>query len=187
MRGVILTRMSTRRSELEQLVRDHQSAIYRYLRYLGAQASVAEDLVQETFLATMQENPHQPDHPDDPRWQSWLRGIARNLFLAECRRSSHQPIPMDDPALELAEEVWANSFNTETDWSNHLAALHQCIEKLPPRQREALTMRYAERTARQDMALQLEMSEEGVKTRLRRIRTALARCIQQRIKASGMS
>ena len=185
MRGVILTRMTTRRSELEQLVRDHQPAIYRYLRYLGAQLAVAEDLTQETFLATMKENPNQPDHPDDPRWQAWLRGIARNLFLAECRRSATQAIPLDDPTLDHAEEVWASHFESESAWADHLVALRACMEKLPPRQREALEMRYTNRTAREDMALALEMSEQGVKTRLRRIRVALARCIQQRM--NGMA
>ena len=36
---------------LETIVRTHQAMVYRYLRYMGAAADVAEDVAQETFLA----------------------------------------------------------------------------------------------------------------------------------------
>ena len=39
------------RDTLSVLVKTHQAEIYRYVRYLGADASPAADLGQETFLA----------------------------------------------------------------------------------------------------------------------------------------
>ena len=84
------------RDELERLIQMHQAPIYRYLRYLGADAALAEDLVQETFLATMKPSEHQPAAPDDALWPAWLRGIARNLFLMECRRRRTSHVVADE-------------------------------------------------------------------------------------------
>jgi len=172
------------RSDLERLIRAHQGAIYRYLRYLGAQPALAEDLVQETFLATLKPTLHQPVAPDDPRWAAWLRGIARNRFLADRRRSTIQEMLLDDPILEKAEAAWAESLADETTWDQRLEALRECLKRLGPRQREAIDLRYAKPTGRGEMASRLDLTEDGVKTVLRRIRASLAQCIQERIGAA---
>jgi RNA polymerase sigma-70 factor (ECF subfamily) len=173
-----------RREELERLIRMHQASIYRYLRYLGAEATLAEDLVQETFLATMRPNDRQPAHADDPAWPAWLRGIARNLFLVECRRRRISPLVSDGPALERAEAAWAAELGSEGDTAERLAALRECLQALPARQREILDHRYAKHTARSEMARLFGMTEDGIKSLLRRIRAALALCIRKRLRAT---
>jgi len=172
------------RDELERMARMHQASIYRYLRYLGAESAVAEDLVQETFLATMRANPNQPTHPDDPAWSGWLRGIARNLFLVECRRRRANPSFADDPALERAEAAWAAQFQSVGAAADRLAALRECLDALPARQREIIEHRYAKRTARSEMGRLFGMTEDGIKSLLRRIRAALAQCIEKRLGAT---
>lgn len=171
------------RDELERLIRMHQAPIYRYLRYLGADAALAEDLVQETFLATMKPSERQPTAPDNPFWPAWLRGIARNLFLMECRRRRTSHVVADEPALERAEAAWAAELGPSGDTAEHLAALRKCLELLPPRQREILDHRYARHTARSEMARLFGMTEDGIKSLLRRLRAALAACIQKRLRA----
>ena len=176
--------MDTQRVTLERLIRSHQAAIYRYVRYLGAERALAEDLVQETFLATLRPNPHQPVDTDDPAWPGWLRGIARNKYLAECRRRANQALPVDDQTLELAEAVWAATVRDESDWDDRLTALRQCLKRLPARQQEVLDHRYVHRTARDEMARLLGMTEDGIKSLLRRIRAILAQCIEERLRGS---
>lgn len=46
----------------ERLIEAHQAGIWRYLRALGCDASQAEDLTQETFLAVLQK-PFQDYNP----------------------------------------------------------------------------------------------------------------------------
>ena len=172
------------RDELERLVGTHQASVYRYLRYLGADSALAEDLVQETFLATMRPNGNHPTRPDDPVWCAWLRGIARNLFLMECRRRRAHPAASDDAALERAEAAWAAQFQSESDAAERLVALRECLETLPARQREVLDHRYHRRTGRGEMARLFGMTEDGIKSLLRRIRAALAQCIERRLRAT---
>ncbi len=179
--GAILTGMETEHHMLERLIRTHQAAIFRYLRYLGAQPALAEDLVQETFLATLKPNVHQPVGPDDPAWNGWLRGIARNLFLAECRRRGSHAVSVDAAVLEQAELVWSAAVSEESDWAQRLAALKECLKKLSTRQRAVIEHRYVHHSGRDQMAQLFGMTEDGIKTLLRRMRAALAQCIEERL------
>jgi len=175
------------RDNLVSLVRSHQAQVYRYLRYLGAAHEVAEDLAQETFVVAlskgMQDKQEKlgPGAPSD--WPAWLRGVSRNLFLSYCRRARCSPVFAAGPALDQAEAVWTAQFRGSDDGSGHLGALRQCLELLSPRDREIIDMQYAQKKSRAEIAASHGLSEDGVKTLMRRLRGALARCIQVRLKS----
>ena len=87
--------------DLDAVVREHQADVWRYLRYLGAAASDADDLCQETFLAVART-------PFELRSRSetaaYLRTAARNQLLMLRRRQGRQVETVD---LAAAERVWA--------------------------------------------------------------------------------
>jgi RNA polymerase sigma-70 factor (ECF subfamily) len=165
--------------ELEGLVRTHQAELYRYVRYLGiSQSAEAEDLVQETFVAAFRAERQAP--ADDPAQQAaWLRGIARNQCLMHFRRQRTAKVTFDSRYLESAEQRWRGEFLRGGDGFDFVEALRQCVEKLTGRQREALDMRYAEKASREEMAVVMGMSEDGVKSLLQRLRAALKNCVQK--------
>jgi len=168
------------RNELQILMRCHQAEVYRYVRYLGADRSAAEDLVQETFLAAFR-SPDPPLSADAGRQRAWLRGIARNLFFAHCRRSRKSPIPVDGAYLEQAETFWATEFLQEGDGFDYVEALRECLKRLTAKGRRLLDLRYTHEKSRIEMSRLLGMSEQGIKSALRRIRARLADCIQRRL------
>src|SRR5262245_1669606 len=169
------------RDELETLVRTHQAEVYRYVRYLGAmERGLAEDLVQETFLAAFQ-SPNPAPANDVRRQSGWLRGIARNLFLAHCRKARNSPVHADSSSLQRAEECWAVEFLRDGDGFDYVEALRRCLGTLGQKQRRFLDLRYAEKKSRVEMAQLLRMTEDGIKSALQRIRAALMDCIQRRI------
>jgi len=167
------------RAALEALVKVHQAELYRYLRYLGASPEAAEDLVQETFLAACRSETA-PKTDAVRRRAAWLRGVARNLFLAHCRRDRSSPVRADSESLARAEGTWEATFLRGGDGFETLEALRACLRELPERQREVLDLRYRERRSRSALARLLKMTEDGVKSLLRRIRAALAACIERR-------
>ena len=167
--------------ELETLVHMHQAEIYRYLRYLGADATTAEDLVQETFLAACSStNP--PAAPPAVRC-AWLRGIARNRFMDSCRRRKRVVVQAEVESVEQAERVWRDEFLREGDGFDYLEALRNCLAQLPERSRLALDLRYTQSRSREEMARVLQMTGDGIKSLLRRIRAGLADCIRRRLRA----
>ena len=169
---------------LEMLVTEHQAELYRYVKYLGADHALAEDLVQETFLATLK-GAWPPSLSDVPRRGAWLRGIARHLLLRHWEREVRSPVRLDSRALERAEQVWTGTFPGGEDGTLHVEALRVCVEQMPERSREMLDFRYSQRKSRSEMAAAFSMSEHGVKSALQRIRARLWECVQARLKLEG--
>ncbi|MDP6526353.1 MAG: sigma-70 family RNA polymerase sigma factor [Kiritimatiellia bacterium] len=174
-----------KRHTLETLVRRHQAEIYRYMRYMGASPADAADLVQEAFLAAFR-GKTEPDLSDDRGCAAWLRGIARNMFLRHWRRGKRNRVVVNSELVEAAENTWSDWFLRDGDGFETVEALERCLEKLPDKQRSALDMRYRDRESRSEMSELLKMTENGVKSLLRRIRAGLAECIEQRL-AKGLS
>ena len=162
---------------LEGVVRTHQAEIYRYLRYLGADAVTAEDLTQEVFIVALKGSVL----VDCGRAQeaAWLRGVARRLFLNHCKKQGRNPLPVD---LKEAEQFWARRFSRDDGGDAYLEALKKCLEKLSSREREVVEMFYAGRLGRAQVGTQFGLSQEGVKSLLRRIRKRLADCVRSSIK-----
>ncbi len=168
------------REGFETLIKAHQAELYRYARYMGAAPTEAEDLVQETFLTSLKVV--LPAETANLRVRAaWLRGVLRNLFLRHCRRTRRAPVRVDSELLDRAENVWKEEFLREGDGFDYLEALRKCLADQPERYRAALDMQYRDRRSRAQIGSALEMTEDGVKSLLRRIRAALADCVRRRL------
>jgi len=88
---------------------------------------------------------------------------------------------VDSEVVEQAEDVWQSRFLRDGDGFDYTDALRKCLETLPDQHRRVLDLRYADRKTRKQMASLLNMSTDGVKSLLRRIRANLADCIAKRL------
>ncbi|MEM8944588.1 MAG: sigma-70 family RNA polymerase sigma factor [Planctomycetota bacterium] len=163
-------------TDLAELVARHQADVWRYLRYLGADAADADDLTQETFLALSRSNFEQRS---DRKTAAYLRTVARNQLLMFRR---FQGRAIDTVQLEAAEQVWAGTVSEE-GLPGILALLTECLKTLDGRAREAIHLCYREDLSRKAMASALSMRPEGIKTLLRRTRDALRDCIERKTKS----
>ena len=157
------------------LVHAHQAGVWRYLRFLGCDSTEADDLVQETFLAVLGE---QFEVRSPAQTGAYLRTVARNRLLTARRKQRNAPVTVD---LEAAETVWARVAG-EDGLSDYLDALGDCLEgAVSPRVRRALELQYRDRAGRAEIAAQLDLAVEGVKTLLRRARSALRDCVERKL------
>lgn len=163
--------------DLARLVRDRQAEVWRYLRFLGADATEADDLTQETFLAVARSRFVEET---DAQTAGYLRTVARRQLLM-LRRQQKRRIKTVD--FDAAETVWAETMwpaGAERDrFDDRIDAARGCVEKLTGRSREAIDLSYREGTSRDAIAEQLEMTADGVKTLLRRTREKLRECIEK--------
>ena len=172
---------------LELIIRTHQAMVYRYLRYMGAAADVAEDVAQETFLATYKSGsvPLEDASAEGGRCAAWLRGVARNQLLMYFRKARSNPVSSDpvvlEQALEEADEVWHAELLRNSDGFDYHEALQTCLGNLQGTQRQVLDMFYGEEFSRAQIGEALHMSEDGVKSFLRRVRAALRKCVLGRL------
>ena len=166
--------------QLTELVDAHQTELFRYLKYLGASHSGAEDLLQEIYIRAFKAAVT-PDLSNPVVRLSWLRRIGHNLFIDHCRRNNRSPISFNSEVAEQAENYWQNEFLPHDQGFACLEALEQCLRNLPDRQRAMIDSFYAARNSRDQLAAEFGIAPDSVKMALRRIRHALGGCIERRL------
>ncbi|MGE3175184.1 MAG: RNA polymerase sigma factor [Planctomycetota bacterium] len=159
-----------RAADLAALAQRHREAVWRWLRVLGADAALADDLTQETFVVVLGRDGFEARDPVAAL--HFLRATARNLYLRSRRRRTTQH------EVEAAAAVWDERCG-DGDGGDRLARLRQCVDALPSRSRDLLTAAYAEGCGRRVLAQRFGLGGDGVKSALRRLRAALQRCIER--------
>lgn len=157
-----------------RLVRRHQRAVWRYLRFLGADRSLADDLTQEAFLALLRSPPLSTD---DRRIGAWLRRTAWRLLCNTRRRRREETLEFAE-----AEAAW-ESFVREgdEDGGEAMEALARCLDTLSERMQRALRLRYDSGGSRQKVSSALGLTANGAKTLLRRARQRVHDCVKERL------
>jgi RNA polymerase sigma-70 factor (ECF subfamily) len=175
----VSTMTATERPTAAELVKEHQGGVWRYLRYLGCTEAEADDLTQETFLAVIKK-PF--DYQGPAETAGYLRTVARRKFLMVLRQ---HPRGATAEQLETAESVWIETVGSESvsGWGDdYLDALEECLEQLEGRAKTVIDGRYRDDQSREALAAALGMTEDGVKTLLRRTRDVLRKCVEKKLK-----
>ena len=163
-----------REIESGALVRAFQADVWRYLRVLGCEASLAEDLTQETFISVLRK-PF--EERSDKETRSYLRTVARNLFLKALRQEKSRPNFHDIDSLDPFSTDVGNSSNAYVD------ALRICVEKLDERERRIFEMRYGEEQSGKDIGKALDLREDHINTLVKRSKIKLRECVEQSVSA----
>ena len=158
-----------------RLIEDHQAGVWRYLRALGCEPNLAEDLTQDTFLAVLQ-RPFE-DY-STAATAAYLRRTAYNALVSFQRRNKKVTTVENIEELNQTWERWAGQDNGE----ELLDALQRCLATLGNRARLALELRFRERASRESIAAALEISEHGAKNLMQRAKKKLRECIESKLK-----
>ena len=152
------------------LVRRYQDHVYGVALGILADFHLALDAAQEAFLCAYCEL---PKLRDAARFGAWLCGIARNTALEIRRnRSRQEALPR-----KLAEGPGAGGFAPSTQQiaaeSEERALVQQALLSVNERDREALTLYYADGLSHSEICGFLNVSPGTLKGRLQRGRAAL--------------
>jgi len=154
----------------EELVRRHETRVYRVaLRLLGS-PDEAEDAAQEAFVQVWQAL---PAFRGESSVSTWLYRIVTNrcLSLMEARRGY-------EPLSERYEAPTAGP-QRATETHDALAALKKAVLHLTPEQRVPLVLRELEGRSYDEIAEILEISVPAVKGRLHRARLEVVVAMRQ--------
>jgi RNA polymerase sigma-70 factor (ECF subfamily) len=168
-----------------ELVSRHEKRLWNFLRRFVADATTAEDLLQEVFLRVVRNGAEW--HPS-AKFSTWLYTIARNLCTDSARRGvfrkadslDQTPGPTrDESGPHRIDKVASPDSNAEkTAMDREIATrVDQAVATLPVEQREVFLMREVMDMSFAEIATATKTSEPTVKSRMRyaleRLRSAL--------------
>jgi len=143
----------------DQIVVRHGTFALRVARRIVANASTAEELVQEAMLRAWSQSKHY--NPRCARFSTWLYRIVVNLCVDHGRRFQPEPMPEDfdaaDPQMNTDEISKAHERS---------AAIARAVTYLPVNQRAAMTLVYDEGMTGTEAARVLGVSKKKAMERL---------------------
>ena len=155
-----------------ECIEQHSPEVYRLALRLMRNEAEAEEVVQETFLNAFK-SIDQFDGRAEIR--TWLYRIAHNTALMRFRRVEPDQVPVDEMSdpdegalVPRALFDWCCLPEHEMDRAEVRGELERAIHAMPEKLRAVFIMRELEELSTEATAEALGVSEEVVKTRLRR-------------------
>ncbi len=151
-----------RHQDIERLFTEHAQALYAFVVYRTGDASLAEDVVADTFerlVATRRRF--------DPRKggeRNWIYTIAMNLLRDQQRRAGSERRALDavkhDSSISAAEDPLVAIADRDR--------LYRALDTLKPEEREVLALRYGSDLRLKDIATLTQTPLSTVHERLQR-------------------
>jgi RNA polymerase sigma-70 factor (ECF subfamily) len=152
----------------------HAATVRGFLFGLVADRAAADDIFQEVFLTVVQRS---SDFRADGSFLAWVRGIARNKVLEYYRLQRKAPLPFD---VELLTLLMESADPADQLLERRREVLAKCLERLAPRARELVDLRYGEHAlAPPKIAEQLTWTTNAVNVALARARAFLRECTRR--------
>jgi RNA polymerase sigma-70 factor (ECF subfamily) len=149
--------------ELISQYRAQFDALYSYVsRRTGGDRSLAEDVVQETWLRALREW-RRKGLPRVPA--AWLSKVAGNLLASHYRRLK--------PQVSVDAGDWPADESARAETPEAAAILHSALGRLRPKQARLIEAFHFDGKALAEIAGDLGISERAAEGRVRRAREAL--------------
>ncbi|UCE84202.1 MAG: sigma-70 family RNA polymerase sigma factor, partial [Deltaproteobacteria bacterium] len=168
-------------------VDEHGDALFRYALFRIHDAQVAEDLVQETFLAAIR---GKDKFAGRSSVKTWLFGILKHKIIDHIRKISRER-PEED--IEAIAELANKNFDDQGGWKYQPAQwttnpgllfqqqefweiLQTCLADLPPRLNQAFTLRELDGLSAEEVRKILDVTPTNGGVMLHRARMRLREC-----------
>jgi len=137
----------------QRFLDEQREPVYRFL-IAAVGRDAADDCFQETFIAAMNAYPRL--RPDS-NLRAWVLTIAGRKATDHHRARARHPVPVAEPEPPPATTRSPDELALDDD------ALWAAVRALPPKQRAAITLRYAGDLSHRQVAEALGCSEDAAR------------------------
>jgi RNA polymerase sigma-70 factor (ECF subfamily) len=177
----------------ERWVEEHGDCLYRYALLRTRDSGVAEDLVQETFLAGLKSRESFAGQSSE---RTWLVGILKHKIIDHLRRVCRERDHGGEESMprELEEQFdeaqhwrvrdgfgpkeWRVDAQALFERKEFWAVLDRCLSGLPERTAHAFMLREMEEVETGEVCKVLNITATNLWVMLHRARMQLRRCIE---------
>lgn len=177
---------------LENWIDLYSDDLLRFAKYRLGDESMAQDMVQDTFIAAY-ENLDQFKGDSNPK--TWLARILRNKIVdffrsAYYRNTIFEGQPSEDEGAEsqlFDKEHWTNAAFESPDWEKDEKLMdqaefknlfQQCLNHLPPLWRDILAAKYFGSEKGKDISQEFQISTSNYWQIVHRAKLSLKNCLQ---------
>ncbi|HLD09975.1 MAG TPA: sigma-70 family RNA polymerase sigma factor [Methylophilaceae bacterium] len=173
---------------------EHGDYLYRFALARLRDPHQAEDAVQETLLAAIQNQTFEGKSAA----RTWLTGILKHKIIDLMRRNSReqamgdiaedlpQDLPEDGGMDDFFDETghWADKPQSwgkpegELEQKQFLGILQQCMDRLPPKLASLFMMREVHESDNEEICKELDISSTNAWVMLYRARMGLRKCLE---------
>ncbi len=177
-------------------VKVYADELYNYAMYKTGDSKLAEDLVQETFLAGLKSLIHFQSKSSE---RTWLFNILKFKIADYYRKASTKfEVSNSDFTTELSDAFLNDYFEPDGNWmkgavpnnwanSNHKAienkelgiALNNCIEKLPQNQKHLILLKLVEEISTEKICKELNIAPTNYWVMIHRAKLQLRACLEK--------
>jgi len=167
-----------------ELISRYEAEVRAFAAVVSPRPDLADDVAQEAFLECLRSAGRYDPSKD---FRLWIRGIVRNVAYRAWQRLQREHKTTRDGLAAYIDEVASRDEGAERIETKResISALQECIDGLPDRSREIVTLRYALEVRCAEIASKVGSSLAAVKMALLRIRRALRECVDNRLQAHG--
>ena len=155
--------MTKKQQRYEELVKQYQTELYRFAYWLSKDPTVAEDLVQETFLRAWRAL---DSLQDEKAVKPWLLTIVRRENARRFERKQFDYADVDNDTI-------VDNQSTTLDSEMEQTVIQRQISQLSIEYREPLLLQVVMGWSGDEIAEILELNKNTVTTRLYRARNQL--------------
>lgn len=159
--------------EVQQQFLLHQPALMAYALSLVPCRQDAQDLVQETFLIVSRKA---DCWAEGSSFMAWAGKILRYEALHQLRALRRRPMSLEE---DLLEQLHGNE-PPDDDLLHQIQRLKRCIQKLSPRARQLVMLRYHSGMLPEAIAKSLQWTANSVRVTLTRAKDSLRDCMAKR-------
>jgi len=165
----------------------HGDALFRYAMARLGNRHIAEDLVQEAFLAALRSD----NFAGQSNERTWLIGILKHKIVDHLRRRDRERPVSALQAGERSEDLfdekgwwrvqpatWPVDSEDSLESKEFWEAFRHCLERLPQRLSTVFSLREMDELSTTELCKLLEVSPGNLGVLLYRARMGLRRCLE---------
>lgn len=163
--------------------------LFRYALVRLGDRTIAEDLVQEVFLAALRDEKNFAGRSAE---RTWFVGILKHKIVDHLRRQGRErPVSAVNSSGELGEELfdkagwwqvkpvhWSANPSEVLEKKEFWEAFRHCLENLPQRLRTVFSLREMDALATDEVCESLKVTPGNLGVLLYRARMGLRRCLE---------
>ena len=174
---------------LEELVSLHTESLYSWAFHKTSSPTVAEDLVQDTFLAAAEKI---AGFKGNSSSKTWLFSILNHKIIDFYRKKTKQQLPFDPQSISAYFEEdgswqqkkrpkkWDENETHLLDDSDFQAILKMCLDALPEKWNLSVKLKYLMSKKGEEICQELGISTTNYWQMIRRAKLQLRECIENK-------